>query len=107
MESPISSHQFTDTDGRPEGGQTFGRGFVIAWQRGPLGRGEGRVEPNGAFVEDVIAAAADRIDFYNDNGFACDENHEAVDHLRAALDALQSRTARREAQDVEGTHDGN
>ena len=51
---------WTDSDGNPTGGVSSGRGFTISWQNGPLGRGEDRVEPNGAFVEDVIAAVIGR-----------------------------------------------
>ena len=48
---------WSDKDGNPAGGVSSGRGFAISWQNGPLGRGVERREPNGAFVEDVIAAA--------------------------------------------------
>ena len=65
----------------------------------------GRREPNGAFVEDVIAAAMDRIEFYEASQFACDENKAALKHLDAALAVLDSRTKDREARDVEGTHE--
>lgn len=105
MRTTIASHHFLDDD-KPNGGQTFGNGFAIAWQRGPLGRGEGRVEPNGAFVEDVIAAALERLEHYQASRFACAENAEAIDYLKAALAVLGHRTARREAQGVEGTHKG-
>ena len=42
----------TDTDTDPAGGFVHGKGFRIDWQNGPLGRGNERQEPNGAFVED-------------------------------------------------------
>jgi hypothetical protein len=102
----IVSHQFTDAEGRPEGGVTFGTGFTISWQRGPLGRGDDRQDPNGAFVETIIEAVVDRILFYNKSGFRCDENDAAVAHLESALASLRNRTARREKQGVEGTHRG-
>lgn len=98
------SEQWSDGNQNPAGGCTSGRGFTISWQNGPLGRRNDRREPNGAFVEDVIAAAADRIEFYQSSKFACDDNAEALDHLRKAIDALQRRTRDREARDVEGTH---
>lgn len=103
MEGRINSHQFLDSNGNPEGGQTFGRGFAIAWQRGPLGRGEERMEPNGAFVEDIIQAAVNRLEFYQNSKFKCEENKLAIFHLQTALTCLRSRTARREAAGVEGT----
>jgi hypothetical protein len=47
-----------DLDGNPAGGHVLGTGLRIDWQDGPLGRGEGRSEPNGAFVETVITASS-------------------------------------------------
>lgn len=104
-EAMIHSHQFRDSRENPEGGHTFGRGFAIAWQRGPLGRGEERQEPNGAFVEDIILAAKDRLLFYQGSKFKCEENAEAIRCLDAALNALYQRTKKREERGVEGTHD--
>ncbi len=104
MKTKVQSHQFVDEDGNPAGGNTFGNGFAIAWQHGPLGRGEERQEPNGAFVEDVIQAAIDRLDFYQSSKFKCDANQFAIDHLRSALAILDGRTADRETREVEGTH---
>jgi hypothetical protein len=57
-------------------------------------------------IEDVIKAAMGRIDLYEtacDGQFACEENKAALQHLRAALGALEARTFRRQAQGVEGT----
>lgn len=105
LPATMNSYQFSDAEGNPEGGQTFGRGFTIAWQRGPLGRGEQRQEPNGAFVEDIIRAALDRLEFYQEGKFNCQENATAIQHLKAALASLESRTARREAAGTEGTHE--
>lgn len=130
MRVGIKSQHWNDANGNPEGGTTFGNGFAIGWQHGPLGRhtpgcvtqeminhdgGPGashiycspdcmRREPNGAFVEDVIAAAEDRLEYYQKSRFACQENHEALMHLKSALDALNRRTRSRELRAVEGTH---
>ena len=101
----VLSRHFTDKDGNPAGGVTCGRGFTISWQNGPLGRGDDRKEPNGAFVEEVIEAAIDRIRFYQSGKFNCEENAEALSHLELALAVLQQRTADREARGVEGTHE--
>ncbi len=81
-----------------------GRGFTIAWQNGPLGIGSERKEPNGAFVEDVIAAVIMRIEFYQCSEFACEENLDALNHLKLAALALDNRMKDREARQVEGTH---
>lgn len=109
MEQPFENTNITDADGKPAGGHAEATGIRIAWQDGPLGRvgSEQRVEPNGAFVETVIAIARSRILYYQDAGFACDENAEAIGHLEDALGALNRRTARRAAAGVEGTHEGN
>jgi hypothetical protein len=104
MRSGFKSEHWLDEQGKPAGGSSFGNGFAISWQNGPLGRGNDRRQPNGAFVEDVIAAAWDRIAFYQDGEFACEENKQAMDHLRAAMDILDQRTRDREARQVEGTH---
>ena len=98
------SEHWTDSNGNPAGGVATGRGFTISWQIGPLGRGSERREPNGALVEDIIAAAANRIRFYQTTRFACEENAEALEFLDSALTALHARTQDREARGVEGTH---
>ena len=96
---------WTDKDGNPAGGTASGRGFAISWQNGPLGRGVDRREPNGAFVEDVVAAALGRLDFYQASRFNCAANAKAIEHLQAALEALDARTRDRETRAVEGTHE--
>ncbi len=98
---------FNDDNGNPAGGYASSVGLIIQWQEGPLGRGDDRQEPNGAFVETVIRAALQRLEYYQDSGFACDENAEAASNLRVALECLSDRTRRREEEDVEGTHEGN
>ena len=137
MQNKIHAQHWNDSDGNPAGGSTFGNGFAISWQNGPLGRhapectvggtcveGCTRRPPNGAFVEDIIAAAMDRINFYqgsrfhcganpadinnivvrSHSKFKCAENAEALLHLKAALNSLDERTQTREARAVEGTH---
>lgn len=96
-----------DLNGNPSGGEVDGVGLGIVWQNGPLGRGADRVEPNGAFVETVIAAAKARLEFYqtaSDGKFACRENAMGITKLDEALLWLGKRTAEREAREVEGTH---
>lgn len=106
MIQDIAAQHHTDELGRPRGGLTTGLGLQISWQRGPLGRGEDRREPNGCFVETVISAAIDRLRFYQDSPFGCRESEWAIHCLEAALDALDMRTARRELAGTEGTHEG-
>ena len=107
MRIGFKDHHFTDDEDRPAGGHTFGTGICIAWQNGPLGRGELRREPNGAFVEDVLDAVASRIRFYQEASggkFACPENEAALVNIEGALRVLDRRTKRREAAGTEGTH---
>ena len=94
-----------DDNGNPAGGTVAGVGITINWQDGPLGRDESRIEPNGAFVETVIAAAKQRIEYYNATKFKCRENAMAITKLDEALMWLHKRTADREAREVEGTHE--
>ena len=105
MLQPSKGVHNLDENGNPAGGETTGIGIKINWQNGPLGRGEDRKEPNGAFVEGVIAAAIDRLQFYQSTQFACDENATAILKLQEALDACQARTVSREERGVEGTHE--
>ena len=104
MRTPIYERHESDVNGNPAGGVTVGRGFTIAWQNGPLAVDGVRREPNGAFVEDVIAAAIGRIEAYQASRFNCIENATALEHLVAAAEALDSRTKNRVARGVEGTH---
>ncbi|KKL99867.1 hypothetical protein LCGC14_1810100 [marine sediment metagenome] len=100
------SQHWTDSDGNPAGGCSGGTGFTISWQNGPLGRDEKRTVPNGAFVEDVISATIDRIQFYQNSKFKSVFNARALTSLKAALNSLiNKRTADREAREVEGTHE--
>ena len=107
MLSHFTATNRLDAKGNPSGGIVSGTGLSIFWQDGPLGRGADRQEPNGAFVETVIAAARQRLEFYQTASlgrFACVENAEAIDLLTAALEVLDRRTQGREARQVEGTH---
>lgn len=103
------SWNFVDSDGNPAGGQYYGQGIDIRYQNGPVPLGK---RPTGAFVEDVIRAAIERLSFYegteydsiSDGRFACQENEMSLFGLRLALWALQQRTAKRVGEGVEGTH---
>ena len=105
---PFVAENNDDEAGRFAGGYVRGAGLAIDWQSGPLGRplgrGAERAEPNGAFVETVIAAAIQRIDYYNAGPFWCRENSYAITYLKEALHWLNHRTAAREERGVEGTH---
>lgn len=99
-------HEFTtDIDGNPSGGTTRGTGLQIKWQDGPLGQGEDRRFPNGAFVETLIQVAYERLAFYQLSNFNCHQNAFAMDALKDAFFHLESRTKAREERGVEGTHE--
>src|SRR5260221_3923242 len=103
MSERARSNHWNDARAHPAGGCTSGIGFTISWQNGPLGRGEKRQKPNGAFVEDIIVAARDRLAYYQQGDFACQANSVAIERLTQALESLEARTAERERRGVEGT----
>jgi hypothetical protein len=116
MMQEYQSTHFVDSELKCMGGAANGPGIQIRWQAGPLRVTQDsgpdikivkEKEPNGAFVETVIAIALDRIAFYQATRFACEENEDAMDHLAAALSVLDERTQRRTAAGTEGTHVGN
>lgn len=98
------SEHWKDENGNPGGGVSSIKGITVSWQNGPLGRNGNRKEPNGAFVETVIAIAVDRLEYYQSSKFECVENLEALEFLRKALLVLNNRTVDREEREVEGTH---
>ena len=106
LQSVESKHE-TDTQGNPAGGETRAVGINIKWQDGPIPRdadGHPMQSANGAFVEGVIQAAIDRLQFYQNSKFSCRENSLAITKLQEALHWMQHRTADRESRKVEGTH---
>lgn len=105
MNQPYKSEHNLDDHGNPAGGRSDATGIRIIWQNGPLGRGADRQEPNGAFVETLIAIAIDRLEFYQEH-FPCRENELAIRHLHSAGAMLAARTMRREEEGTEGTHEG-
>lgn len=103
MRQEFEADNWLDDQGKPAGGFAVATGIDITWQNGPLGRGEERVEPNGAFVETLLEIVRGRLEFYQEH-FPCRENQLAIWSLDDALAVLNSRTARREAAGIEGTH---
>lgn len=104
MMQEIEAKNEVDENQNPTGGYAKGIGISIEWQDGPLGIGADRKEPNGAFVEGVIQAALQRIEFFQGSKFKCRENALAITKLEEALHWLNARTANREKRAVEGTH---
>lgn len=105
MRYGFTSHHY-DAEGKPDGGVTFGQGFTISWQRGALRNEDGTFRhPNGAFIEDIIDAAKDRLEYHQQSPYACDENAQAIALLTEALATLENRTKRRELSGKLGYHD--
>ena len=98
----------TSKRNHPAGGYVAGVGFRIDWQDGPLGRGEDRQEPNGAYVTDVLLACLERMRFYqgeSEDGtgrFRCRENALIITKVEEAIHWGNHRTAERERRGVDG-----
>lgn len=100
----FDSQHWSTPESQPQGGCSYGVGFTISWQHGPLVREGKRYAPNGAFVEAIVGAAVDRLVFYQHSPYATTENDEAIEHLQAALRAMHRRTDDRVKRQVEGTY---
>lgn len=83
------------TNGVPDGGQSYGIGFCIAWQRGSL-KDNGR---NGAFIMEVLEACLDELRWKN-RQFPSPHNEFALSDLECCLGHLHDRM---EARKAEGT----
>lgn len=111
----IVTNNSLDADDNPTGGfvqllvQKDGDSFnamTINWQDGPRGQEDGTLsDPNGAFVEDVLYAAKQRLEFFQDSKYVDEDNATAIDCINNALIALQNRTNMRTTRNVEGKHE--
>jgi hypothetical protein len=98
---PAINRNWSDEDGNHQGGISTGMGFTIAWQRGPIKEGD----RNGAFLLDVLGACRSQLEYYQEGKYSCVENAIALEHVLAAIDALESRKNRRNAEGVLGAHE--
>ncbi len=105
MKNGLHAKNVSDENGNPTGGVVVGTGFTISWQDGPLGRDGYRVQPNGAFIEDVIQACIQRLEYFQESKYECGANKGAIHALVAANGCLADRTKARETRKVEGTHE--
>lgn len=119
-----TSDHWSDSEGTPAGGYVHGCGFSIIWQNGALKEtqaihldDDGKTIsaelsetldkiaiPNGAFVENVLYACIDRLQYFQNSKFANQYNADAIHHIETAIAELNARTAEREARGVEGKH---
>ena len=95
-----------DLNENPTGGTVKGTGLDIKWQDGPRAQ-EGTDEllpPNGAFIEDVLWAAVQRLEFFNESKYRTPENTIAIRKISEALHILKERQLERSYRGVEGAH---
>lgn len=112
----------TDENDNPTGGDVYLKvtkngdnefpALVVNWQDGPRGTGETNADgspvladPNGAFVEDVLWAALQRLEFFNQSKYRDRANSLAITHIEQALQALKDRQLERSYRNVEGKHE--
>ena len=102
-ENPVYAMNFLDDEGSPAGGVASGIGISVYFQNGPINRdaGEG---PNGAFIEQLLETSAERLRFYQESPFACEENASALAHIEEALYHLYARRKDRVRRGVLGQH---
>jgi len=100
MRSEVTSQFITDEEGNPSGGKTEAIGIDINWQHGVVSEGG----HNGAFLEDVLEAARQRLLYFNESKFRCRENSLAITKIEEALQWLAWRTRNRETQGVEDSY---
>lgn len=74
--------------------------LIVEFQNGPIKE----AGVNGVTNEALIAIVIDRLRSFQAGPYACDSNHEALQHAEAAIFHLQTRTRERIARGVEGTH---
>ena len=108
-ESLVMSEFSVDSDGHPTGGYTYlavedDQGIPavqITWQDGIIGD----AGQNGAFVEDLLEAVRQRLQFFNSTEFRCRENSIAITKIEEALQWLDWRTRQRLLGNVENTYE--
>lgn len=74
--------------------------FSIKFQNGPIKE----VGTNGLTHEVLLAILIDRLESFQAGQYACQENADALTAIKSAQCLLKSRTEKRLARGVEGTH---
>lgn len=112
VQPTVKATNTVDKDENPTGGTVNLRigernALRVQWQDGPRGKGkDGKLGPsNGAFVEDVIWAALQRLEFFQASKYRDNANDVAISHLHQALGALNVRRQERAKRGVEGQHE--
>ena len=102
--NPIRSRNYTDADGNPSSGYATGPGLSVIFQDGPRGKlPDGTLAPaNAAFVEDLLVAAYQRLQFFQESKYKHDDNGKAMNLIAQAINALGNRAKERAARGVLG-----
>jgi hypothetical protein len=100
---PIEATNFTDGEENPDGGHTEGCGLSIRWQRGALDFDDD-VPWNGCFMVTLLESAQRRLEYYQETKFKCDDNEEALGHIKSAIKVLNRRQVERFCRGVRGGH---
>jgi hypothetical protein len=100
----IRCRNHTDTEGNPQGGYALGPGMAVVFQDGPRGfDGNGQLNPaNGAFVEDLLVAARQRLEFFQGTKYQHHANAQAIELIDQAVAELAIRANARLARGVLG-----
>lgn len=102
----IVGENTTDEDGNPTGGWVEAVGIRIDWQDGPRRLEDGSMaEATGAFIEDLLTIAVERMEFYQASKFACRENAIIITKLQEAQHWARHRREDRARRGVLGAHE--
>ena len=88
-------------DGSPAAVRDAAGYISIRFQCGPVGE----KGVNGTSIENVIDILIRRLEGFQKGPFSCPENDKAIVSLKTAILALEDRTKKRVAQDVEGKNE--
>jgi hypothetical protein len=100
----ISGFDATDNPAREEqDADSIATQLVIVLQNGAVPE----VGLNGVTLEDLAKVQEIVLEGFQEGRFACAENEKMLFHVRAILALSKARTARRQAEGTEGTHQGN
>ena len=97
----LDNYNKTDHSGNVTGGYSTGMGMEIHWQDGALYTDKPR---NGALVDEVLQAALQRLEAYQETRLSCFETHDAITKIQEAMQWLEARRRSRQAWGVQGTY---
>lgn len=102
----VTARNHFDENGNPAGGYAHGVGFCVSWQDGPRAKQpDGTLAPaNGAFVEDLLVAATQRLAFFQSSKFVHPANAEAIRLINTAIETLAERANERANRGVLGSN---